>query len=170
VLNITFKELKKKDVELHKEFIYVALWDSPDETRRSRSVLSTPKVEAYYINWGQPNDVGLIAYYDGLAAGLIQLRVKESITKEYAEYPELAIAVLPQYQGRGIGNLMYSKLVSKVESQHSGIRLGVNPKNEVAIKLYKKLDFNFYAHPEGSYPQMVVKFDKMPNKKINKDT
>ena len=49
-MNITFKELNKNDVNLHKEFIYVALWDSPDEERRSRGVLSTPKVEAYYVN------------------------------------------------------------------------------------------------------------------------
>jgi len=165
VLEITYKELNKSDIELHKELIYVALWDSPDEPRRSRTVLSTPKVEAYYINWGQPNDVGFIAYVDGVTAGFIQLRVKESITKEYADYPELAIAVLPQYQGRGIGKLMYSKLLSKVKNKHLGIRLGVNPKNEIAIKLYRNLNFTFYAHPEGFYPQMVVEFNKVHTRK-----
>ena len=163
MLNITYKELNTNDADLHKELIYVALWDSPDEERRPRSVLSTPKVEAYYIKWGQPNDVGLIAYVDGVASGFIQLRIKECITEEYADYPELAIAVLPQYQGKGIGKLLYSKLVSEVKSQYLGIRLGVNPKNKVAIKLYEKLGFNFYAHPEGSYPQMVIQFNKLSN-------
>lgn len=158
-MEITYKELNRSDLDLHKEFIYVALWDSPNEPRRPKTVLNTPKVEAYYSNWGQQDDVGFIAYVDGLTAGFIQVRVKESVTEEYADYPELAISVLPQYQGKGIGRLLYSKLISEIKGKYPGVRLGVHPENEAAIKLYKKLSFNFYAHPKGFYPQMVVKFD-----------
>jgi len=159
-LEVTYKELTECDLSLHKEFIYIALWDSPDEQRRSRGALNSPKVRAYYNNWGHKDDLGYIAYVEGVAVGFIQLRVKESITEEYSEYPELAISVLPQYQGKGLGSQMYNKLLSKVKHKYSGIRLGVHPKNSMAIKLYKKLNFNFYAHPEGFYPQMVVKFNK----------
>ncbi|UAB71958.1 GNAT family N-acetyltransferase [Vibrio sp. SCSIO 43132] len=160
-MEIIYKELTKCDIDLHREFIYIALWDSPDEPRRSRDVLDHPKVKEYYIDWGEKDDVGIVAYIEGVAAGFIQLRVKDSITKQYSEYPELAISVLPQYQGMGIGVLMYNELLSRVKHLYPGIRLGVNPKNEVAIKFYKKLNFDFYAHPEGSYPQMVVEFKKM---------
>lgn len=163
-MEITYKELTKCDINLHKEFIYIALWDSPDEQRRSKNVLNNPKVEAYYADWGKTDDVGIIAYIEGKAVGLIQLRIKESITEEYSGYPELAISVLPQYQGMGLGMQMYNKLLSKGKHKYPGIRLGVHPKNNMAIKLYKKLNFNFYAHPEGFYPQMVIKFNKSADK------
>ncbi|ODA35742.1 hypothetical protein A8L45_03580 [Veronia pacifica] len=156
---MSLETLSGKDIELHKEFIYVALWDAPDEPRRPRDSVNHPKVAAYYNDWGQPHDLGVIAYVDGNAAGFIQSRIKESVTVDYANYPELVIAVMPLYQGKGIGSQLFKWLLAEVRHKYPGIRLGVNPKNKAAIALYKRFQFEFYAQPEGAYPQMVVKFD-----------
>lgn len=157
-VNITFHDLTASDLELHKDFIYVALWDHPDDPRRPRSVLDTLVVKAYYMDWGQDDDMGIIAYIDDRPAGFIQLRVKESVTEAFAALPELAISVFPSFQGKGVATMLFKALRSRAEGRFKGIRLGVNPKNLAAISLYEKLGFQFYAFPDGFYPQMVLLF------------
>jgi ribosomal protein S18 acetylase RimI-like enzyme len=157
-LNLTFREINTADISLHKEFIYLALWDHPDEERRPRAVLEDPKIRAYYEGWGHEGDLGFIAHVDEQATGFIQVRVKYSPTEHYVDFPELAIAVCPKYQGFGIGSKLINVIIERLKGVSPGIRLGVHPKNEGAINLYKKFDFEFYEHLEGLYPQMVLKF------------
>ncbi len=157
-MDIKFKRLECEHFELHKEFIYVALWDHPDDIRRPRSSLETSAVKAYYENWGKSDDLGYIAVVKGEAAGFVQVRIKESVTPNFSEYPELALSVLPKFQRKGIARRLCDKLITEIKRKYPGIRLGVNPKNEAAISLYRKLGFNFYASPKGGYPQMVLQF------------
>ena len=156
--SISLRLLTPDDSELHKELIYVALWDHPDEPRRPRSVLDSPVVKAYYEDWGQKGDFGMLALVDDQPAGFIQLRMKHCITDQYADLPELAIAVFPQYHRQGIAGQLFEKLLDHAQPRFKGIRLGVNPRNEAAISLYEKFGFSVYAQPEGAYPQMVMMF------------
>lgn len=157
-MTISFRQLTPDDIELHRQLIYTALWDHPDEPRRPRAVLDSPVVKAYYELWGQQDDFGLLAYVGDQPAGFIQLRMKHCITDQYADLPELAIAVFPEYHRQGIAWRLFAKLLDHAQSRFKGIRLGVNPRNTAAISLYEKLGFSVYAQPEGAYPQMVLLF------------
>ena len=157
-MKTALKKLTLEDAELHKEFIYVALWDHPDDERRPRSSLESSAVKAYYENWGAEHDIGYIAYIKDQPAGFIQSRVKDSITAEFSGYPELSIAVFSEYQRKGIASLLYSKIIQEIKDNYQGTRLGVNPKNTAAINLYQKLGFECYSTPTGGYPQMVLHF------------
>lgn len=157
-MTVSFRQLTPDDTELHRELIYVALWDHPDDPRRPRSVLDSAVVRAYYEDWGQKDDIGILAFQDDKPAGFIQLRFKECVTEQYADLPELVIAVFPEFHRQGIAGKLFGELLALAESRYAGIRLGVNPRNDAAISLYKKLGFSFYAHPEGGYPQMALLF------------
>ena len=65
------------------------------------------------------------------------------MVEPYAEFPYgLSIAVLPSYQGKGVGSALISKTIKvlKEKSFHK-FKFHVLPDNEKAIGLYKKKGF-----------------------------
>ncbi|WP_157729906.1 GNAT family N-acetyltransferase [Bacterioplanes sanyensis] len=155
-MRIEFRHILAEDLELQKDLLFIALWTPAHVPGPSRDILQSPRVREYYQDWGRQGDIGLFAIdADQTVLGFVQLRQKYCITKDYAELPELAIAVLPSHQGQGLGACLLDEIMARVMSSVKGIRLGVNPENQAAIALYKSRNFEFYANPEGAYPQMV---------------
>jgi GNAT superfamily N-acetyltransferase len=56
------------------------------------------------------------------------------------ETPELSIAVLPEYRGKGIGTDLLRHLIEEVRVRHRALSLSVSSDNP-AIHLYKRLGF-----------------------------
>ncbi|WP_036818835.1 GNAT family N-acetyltransferase, partial [Photobacterium sanctipauli] len=106
----------------------------------------------------QEGDMGLFAVgANGEAIGIVQLRYKSCLTESYSEYPELAIAVAPAYHGQGIASALMRELLERIDVTVKGIRLGVHPKNTVAMALYKKFGFKVYDTGKNGFPQLVMK-------------
>lgn len=148
--------LHPSETEIQKELLFTALWKPEDETPHSRSDLDLPHIKEYYQEWGKQGDLALVAVDDKDApVGLIQIRHKSCPTQNYAEHPELAMAVFSEHHGKGIAKSLFKELLTRIENTESGIRLGVHPKNEKAISLYKKFGFRVYDTPSKGYPQMI---------------
>lgn len=58
--------------------------------------------------------------------------------------------ILPQYRGKGLGRTFFERLFEKYDSAAGRYRLEVEPENETAYNLYKKLGFR-----ELGYTQMI---------------
>ena len=54
--------------------------------------------------------------------------------------PELTIAVLPGYRGRGIGTALLERLIAAVEIEYEALSLSVWPANP-AYRLYLRMGF-----------------------------
>lgn len=138
------------------EILWTAL--NPDGVSdRTRSILSDPAIRPYYENWGKHDDIGYAAVKDGKMVGAIWSRIKDCVTVEYAEYPELGIGVLPEYQDAGIGSALLSKLIETCQGKYPGIRLGVNEKANRVLSFYWKFGFIEYGKHNGS-PQLQMTF------------
>ncbi|USD62075.1 GNAT family N-acetyltransferase [Vibrio sp. SCSIO 43140] len=150
---MTFSEIKAGNIQLQKELLLIALWTPDDEADHSPEVLELPHIKAYYENWGREGDIGFFAMSpDSTPMSIVQARYKSSQTKAYSDYPEVAIAIHPNYRGQGIASALMEQLI---KSTPSGLRLGVHPKNTSAIKLYEKYGFRTYEVAESGYAQMV---------------
>ena len=58
----------------------------------------------------------------------------------------IGFLVFLKYQGKGIFKKIFYTIIKLVQSEYSGFRklhLGVDPKNSIAISLYKKLGFKY---------------------------
>ncbi|MBA3027821.1 MAG: GNAT family N-acetyltransferase [Desulfobacteraceae bacterium] len=138
------------------EILWTAL--NPDGVSgRTRSILNDPAITAYYENWGKPDDIGYAAVKDGIMIGAIWSRIKDCVTAEHAEYPELGIGVLPEYQDAGIGSALLRKLIKTCRGKYAGIRLGVNEKADRVLSFYWKFGFMEYDKHNGS-PQLQLTF------------
>jgi GNAT superfamily N-acetyltransferase len=133
------------------EILWAAL--NPDGvTGRTRNILDDPIIQPYYKNWGKTDDTGFAALKEGRMVAAVWSRIKECVTKKYAEYPELGIGVLPEFQGRGIGSLLMKTIIETCRKKYPGLRLGVNEKAVRVVSFYKHFGFveydNYYDSPQ----------------------
>lgn len=72
-----------------------------------------------------------------------------------ADNPQLGMALLPAWQGRGLGEKLLRHHLAAAATRHERITLGVHPENTRAIRLYERCGFNRYAFGAGGYWSMV---------------
>lgn len=156
ISDIEIVPLLSTQTEEFMEILWTAL--NPDGvTGRTRSILKDPIIRPFYEDWGKPDDIGFAAIKEGKMVGVIWSRIKECVTREYAEYPEMGIGVLPEYQDMGIGSLLLNTLIETCRKKYPGLRLGVNEKAIRVLSFYNHFGFVEYDKYHGS-PQLKLSF------------
>ena len=104
-----------------------------------RSIVSNPEIARYVENWWRIGDFGFAAVrtLDSSAVGAVWGRLFAAGCQGYGyvddETPELAIAVLPAYRGRGIGTALLMNLIRDAEPRYPALSLSVSSNNPAAI-------------------------------------
>ena len=99
-----------------------------------------------YVNaWGRPGDAGVIALDGGFPVGAAWYRLFRADEPGYGfvdeRTPELAIAVVPNRRGRGLGREMLTALIERARRDgHPALSLSVEHDNP-AVGLYEALGF-----------------------------
>ncbi len=109
----------------------------PDDARRD------PYLSTYVEGWGRAGDLGCIAVdaASGQPLGAAWLRaLPKPIGPEVEGLPEVATAVLPGYEGRGIGTRLLTCLVDTAQGVYPALALSVRDDNP-ALRLYERVGF-----------------------------
>jgi ribosomal protein S18 acetylase RimI-like enzyme len=69
------------------------------------------------------------------------------------ETPELAVAVLPEYRGKGIGTALLMRHLEAAAGLYRALSLSVSPRNP-AKRLYERLGFEIVATGDDGHPIM----------------
>jgi ribosomal protein S18 acetylase RimI-like enzyme len=110
------------------------------------AVVDHPRIARYVKGWGRAGDLGFIAIEPsgGKPVGAAWLRLWASGDKGFGYVddatPELAVAVLPEHRGKGIGTQLLVRLLGVAETSHPSISLNVRSDNP-ALRLYERLGF-----------------------------
>lgn len=101
-----------------------------------------PHVRAYVEDWGKEGDHALIAWEDDQPVGAAWVRYLPHGYGYIADdVPELAVAVIPEFQSRGIATKLISKLHSKLYDEGiESVSLSVNHANPAAA-LFAQLGY-----------------------------
>ena len=123
------------------EMLYLAAFVPPGAPPIPRSILGEPAIARYVEGWGtRAGDSGLIALGNGEPVGAAWLRFFPASSPGYGfvdeKTPELSVALLPDYRGRGIGSRLVKQLIGNV----SALSLSCDPENP-ARRLYLRLGF-----------------------------
>lgn len=88
-----------------------------------------------------PDGLLLLAKLDGQIVGMLDFKV--GARRRIAHHGVLALALVPESVGLGLGRLMMNELIqwAKQNSRVEALRLEVHAKNIPAIALYEKLGF-----------------------------
>ena len=133
-----------------------------------KSIRKQPCLACYALDWGSTGDLGYIAEKDKLPVGMAWLRLWLAETKGYGyvndEIPELAIAVLPDFRGYGIGTQLLIQILKMAKNRFPGVSLSVRASNPV-LRLYERVGFDRIAGSEVTNRvgeisfKMILKFN-----------
>ena len=127
--------------------------------------LGLPGMIYFLENFGRKGDFGFVAESaDKILLGAVWARLFSEENKGYGfvsnEIPELAIAVVPEFQGRGIGTKLLETLIAAARGLNfPALSLSVYRKNP-ARKLYERFGFHDAdtSNETGSSVTMILTF------------
>jgi ribosomal protein S18 acetylase RimI-like enzyme len=112
-------------------------------------------VQLYVKAFGRPGDTVVIALVDGFPVGAAWYRLFRAGKPGYGfvdeKTPELAIAVVPNARGKGVGNALLDALLERARAAgHETISLSVDKRNSGAIHVYEQHGFARVAENDDS--------------------
>jgi len=112
-------------------------------------------VQLYVKAWGRPGDTAGIALLDGFPVGAARFRLFKAGSPGYGfideRTPELAIAVVPNARGKGVGSALIDSLLERARTEgFADISLSVDRHNKGAIALYEQHGFHQVAETDDS--------------------
>lgn len=144
---IDFRPLLPSDETFLAEMLYQAIFVPEGATPPARQVVDLPGLRKYYAEFGRVGDVGIAAVDPAseqpVGAAWLRLLVGNQQGYGYVddETPELSMALLPAYRGRGIGRQLLERVFEAARGLYPTISLSVWPDNQPAYRLYQQLGF-----------------------------
>lgn len=117
-------------------------------------------VALYVKAWGRRGDTAVIALRDGFPVGAAWFRLFTARQPGFGfvdeRTPELAIAVVPNARGGGVGTALLEALLERArEAGHASISLSVDRLNEGAIRLYEQRGFRQVGEDDDSVTMLA---------------
>jgi GNAT superfamily N-acetyltransferase len=138
-MNFVIRSLMVEDESIVWEMLRYAAHESSIE-----SIQQQPYLARYALNWGRMGDLGYVASTDTSPIGATWLRLWLEEDKGFGyvkdEIPELAIAVLPDYRGQGIGAKLLTQILGLAKIKYPAVSLSVRANNPV-VRLYARTGF-----------------------------
>jgi ribosomal protein S18 acetylase RimI-like enzyme len=145
--DVLLRDMTAGDADFREWMCYEAVYAHRDEPRPGVAEgMASPTLRRYVDNWGRPGDVGLIAIGprgDPLGAAWYRLFPASDPSFGWIgeDIPELAIAVIPDARGQGIGHRLLSALVERArQARVSALSLVVEDGNP-SVHLYDRAGF-----------------------------
>jgi len=145
-MRYTIRPAVKEDEAFLWEMLYYAahMWEEGEMS--SEAARKNPGLIKYVQDWGRETDVGCIALAadsnQPIGAAWLRLLIGDEATMSYINdiTPELAIAVLPDYAGKGVGTQLLTSVLELAKERYSSVVLSVRATNP-AKRLYERVGF-----------------------------
>ena len=141
-MNIIIREITPADYSVLEDFLYNAIYIPPGEEWPPRDVIFQPEIYIYVDCFGdRQGDIGVVAETDRKIIGAAWTRIIPAYGHLDENTPELAISILPEYRGQGIGTLLMEKLFGLLR-EHGYKRTSLSvQQNNPAVRFYQRLGY-----------------------------
>ncbi|GCE11009.1 GNAT family N-acetyltransferase [Tengunoibacter tsumagoiensis] len=143
---VLIRPLRQDDEPFLWQMLYYAAHMQEDGETSSGAAKTSPGLQKYVQGWGRETDMGVLALHPHdqrpLGAAWIRLLVEEKKMSPLIPHgiPELAIAVLPDLLGQGIGTQLLKHLLEEASKVYPAVILSVRTNNP-ARNLYERMGF-----------------------------
>jgi GNAT superfamily N-acetyltransferase len=143
--------------------LYEAAYWNPERPRPPKEEFSSkePKLARYLEGWGGPGDDAVVAVdlFNGHRLGAAWYRLMSSEEPGYGfvddSTPEIALAILPDHRGRGIGGALLEEIRDVARSRgYEVLSLSVEHGNP-ALRLYERSGFVRLFETEDAWTMKV---------------
>lgn len=130
-------------------FLWQMLYEAAhlvEEGKPPTAVMNHSELVKYVKGWGRTTDIGCVATLANsnqpIGAAWLRLLIGEDRGYGYIDdtTPELAIAVLPEYRGKGVGTQLLTDLLKAAKVSYRSVSLSTRTTNP-ALRLYEQLGF-----------------------------
>lgn len=151
-MNTIIRKIRPEEHDLLREFLYQAIYLPEGMEPPPRSVVDLPELQAYIADFGtSPGDHGIVAEAAGKVVGAAWCRIMADYGHIDNDTPSLAISLLPEYRGLGIGaRLLNALLLLLRENGYHRASLSVQKENP-ALHLYQRVGFQIAAERGTEY-------------------
>ncbi len=155
------RTMVKSDYACLDEFLYQAIFIPAGVDPPARSIIKNPEIFIYIENFGsKTGDLGVVAEQNNQVIGAAWTRIIPAFGHIDKDIPELAISLLPEFRGYGIGTKLMNKLFKVLkENGYSQTSLSVQ-KDNPAVRFYKQLGYTIadekYDHV-GNEDYLMIK-------------
>jgi ribosomal protein S18 acetylase RimI-like enzyme len=148
--DLIIRDIKPIEYCFLKEMLYQAIFVADKKIVLPREIIEQPELRKYIQDFGKTGDLCLVAEQYGKLLGAIWIRFIKGYGFVDNETPELSMAVLNGYRGKGIGKQLLTAMIDKLkEKRLKRISLSVDREN-YAYGFYKKHGFvDFLADEES---------------------
>lgn len=142
LINARVRTMRESDYIVLNEFLYQAIFIPEGAELPQRDIIEDPEIFVYVKDFGkQPGDLGVVAEQNGQIVGAAWTRIIPAFGHIDNETPELAISILPEFRGYGIGTKMMKNLFKVLrENGYKQTSLSVQ-KDNPAVRFYKRLGY-----------------------------
>ena len=135
------RQIEKEDHPVLENFLYNAIFLPPGAKPVPREIIYEPEIYVYVKDFGGEDDLGVVAVQGGKIVGAAWTRIIPGYGHMDDKTPELAISVLPEHRGKGIGSKMMKKLLDLLrERGYKQTSLSVQ-KDNPAVQFYIRLGY-----------------------------
>ena len=139
--NLKIRKITKDEYPVLEDFLYYAIFVPNGVNPPPREIIFEPEIFVYIKDFGGKDDFCVVAEQDDKIVGAAWARIIPAYGHIDDETPELAISVLPDWRGQGIGSKMMEALFGLLrERGYKQTSLSVQ-KNNPALRLYKRLGY-----------------------------
>jgi len=145
-VNFIIRPIIKDDEPFLWQMLYYASHMDEEGAASPEDAKNNPDLAKYIKDWGRPTDMGFLALdphtQQPIGAAWVRLLIGPDKTISYIDdsTPELAIAVLPEYIGKGLGTQLLTHVLQAAGHAFPAVVLSVRSTNP-ARRLYEKLGF-----------------------------
>ncbi|MDO4258236.1 MAG: GNAT family N-acetyltransferase [Actinomycetaceae bacterium] len=150
--SISIRPISAEETPLLEEFTYWAIHIPQGETPPERSILKEPFLRALFEGFGSgAYDRAVVAHDGHEIIGIAWVRICHSYGSVAPDIPELAISVLPDQRGRGVGMCLMQALLRLIDEDGvEKISLSVQKDNR-AVRLYERCGFTVLKEQETDF-------------------
>jgi len=138
---IQVREIAEAEYPLLEDFLYNAIFIPQGEKSSPHEIIYKPEIYVYIKGFGLETDCGVVADSNGKIIGAAWTRIIPAYGHIADDTPELAISVLPEHRGRGVGTMLMNRLFELLrERGYKRTSLSVQ-KDNPAVRFYKRLGY-----------------------------
>ncbi len=148
-MDYIIRQLEENERVLLDDFIYEALYIPEGAEAPPKSIIEHPDIQVYVSDFGkQKDDHCLVVEVDGKVVGAVWVRIMNDYGHIDDETPSLAISLLKEYRGLGIGTVLLKEMLSLLtEKGYKKTSLSVQKAN-YAFKMYLHVGYEIFNEKE----------------------